>query len=553
MRGAIAIALMLLGCQGEDAYLGGRVRSYICGARCLIDEGAPGDSGEWFFNSEAELGDAPNVVYPLVDSVHPLDLRHLTVQFRRGRPDFSLFRVRIEATDEPLAYDFFTPCLAFDGDGCHYLLEGPTWDDARRELLGHPAQLTVTGTTARRGVLRVSEAVPLSVTPSQLTNNGFYYWTTRPDYAGGGTGIFRLPFGADQAEPFLMPNTATNRRQCGACHSVSRDGTTIAFTARSDGGGPDQRSGTLVTTSTTAPDVPLIDAPELDTYDSSMMALSSTGRRVLVAYDDRLVLRSSEPANPFSSFGPGDEIATLTRDDLGGKIGYFPEFSRSDDAIVLTLSDQPDSAIAVQAGDIAVIEVNLFSSKFGAPQIIVPGTDDTFHFYPTWSPDSKYIAFASAPRELDENGNPRKSYDQKKARLRLVRVADREVFELSRATRAIDTWSTYPKFAPDADEESGKMFLTFNSKMSYGLIVDNDSLPDDKRLAQLWMSVIDVEKLPNDPSGAPIWLPFQDATQPSHLGIWTSDVKCRTDLGARSCDFGQECDTETKTCKVIVK
>ena len=97
------------------------------------------------------------------------------------------------------------------------------------------------------------------------------------------------------------------------------------------------------------------------------------------------------------------------------------------------------------------------------------------------------------------------------------------------------------------------MFLTFNSKMSYGLIVDNDSVRDDQRLAQLWMSVIDVDKLPNDPSGAPIWLPFQDATQPSHLGIWTSDVKCRTDLGARSCDFGQECDTATKTCKVIVK
>jgi hypothetical protein len=239
---------------------------------------------------------------------------------------------------------------------------------------------------------------------------------------------------------------------------------------------------------------------------------------------------------------------------LGGKAGYFPEFSPTDDAVVLTLSDQPDSAIAVQSGDIAVMSFNLFNNEFGKPEVIVPSDDKWFHFYPTWSPDGRFIAFASAPYEKDEDGNWRKSYDQKKARLRLVRRSGGTVYELTNATHELNKWSTYPKFAPFKTGQQDKlMFLTFNSKINYGAILDNDEKSDDsQRVAQLWMSAIDVDKLPDeDPSSPPIWLPFQDATQPGHLGLWTREVQCRTDLGGTGCGFNEEC--VDKTCVVIPK
>jgi hypothetical protein len=554
---ALSSALWLLACQNEDAYLGGSHEAYRCGTRCAVEQGAPVNAGDWFFNPDTELGDAPQVIYPLSGSAHPIDLRRLTVQFRRGRDDFQVFRVRVEAPDSGVVYDFFTPCLAIDGDGCRYLLEGGVWDNARADLVGKPAILTVTGSTSPRGVQRSSPRLPLQIVKSDLGNKGFYYWTTVPSYTPGvssQTGIFRLPFGADQAEPFIMPNSKTNDRQCGACHSVSRDGSTIAFTARDTDGGPDQRSGSLVAKLTAQPATPLIEAKTPATYDSSMMALSYTGTRVLVAYDEQLVLRSSE-SNPLSRYKPGDVISSLTKDDLGGKAGYFPEFSPTDDAVVLTLSDKPDSAIAVQAGDIAVLDFDITTGTLGKPKIIVPGTDEIFHFYPTWSPDGKFIAFASAPTGTGDDGFPRKSYDQKKARLRLVAREGGQVYELTNATHQEDKWSTYPKFAPfSAGQEGSLMFLTFNSKINYGLVLDNDSKSTDAmRVAQLWMSAIDVRKLPDDPSSAPIWLPFQDATQPGHLGIWTNDVKCRTDLGGTGCDFGQVCDPGTKTCVVVPK
>jgi hypothetical protein len=546
----VGVLLAVAGCQGDAAYLGSAQTPYSCVDHCQIEQDAPSDAGDWFANPESQLGDAPRVVYPLADSIHPKDLSQLTVQFRRGRSDFSLFRLRIAARDGSVAYDFFTRCLVVDGDGCRYLLQGDTWNAARDELEDVPVVLTVTGATARRGVIKTSEPLEMLIAPSELQNKGFYYWTSVPIYSGDepgtATGIFRLPFGADRAEPFIMPGTATNERDCGACHSVSRDGSTIAFTARNENdSGADQRSGVLVTSRTTRPESPLVQPPMDSTYDSSMMALSSTGQYVLVAYDDRLVLRSATDAS-------ATPLAMLTKADLDEKIAYFPEFSRDDDAVVVTLSDTPDSAIAVQSGDIAVIDVDLAGRSFGAPRIVVNGTDDEFHFYPTWSPDQKYIAFASAPRGLDDNGLVRKSYDQRHARLRLVSRDGSELYDLANATHLSDSWSTFPKFAP-FQSKGGLMFLTFNSKINYGLLLDNESKPSDQdRLAQLWMSAIDVSKLPDDPSSPPVWLPFQDASQSSHLGIWTDDVKCRTDVGGSGCPIGQRCSA-SGNCVVVVQ
>lgn len=549
----LLLPVALAACQNDDAYLGSRRAAYVCGARCERDTGLPKDIGDWFGNPEAEQGDAPEIVYPLEGSAHPQDLSRLTVQFRHGRGDFAVYRIRFEAPEHGLSYDFFAPCLAVASDGCRYLLEGNVWDGARAELVGKPVVLTVTGATSHIGVIKSSPPVSVQIVESSLGNKGFYYWTLLPQYpatSGPLAGIFRLPFGADRAQPYIMPNTGTNDKQCGACHSVSRDGSTIAFTARDYDGGPDQRSGTLEVKLTARPDTQVVPPAAPGTYDSSMMALTSDGKRVLVSYDEQLVLRSAGP-DPAGAHQPGDVLATLTKAELGGKIGYFPEFSRDDDAVVLTLSDQPDSAIAVQAGDIAIIDFDLAASKFGKPQIIVPGTEDTFHFYPTWAPTGEYIAFASAPRETGEDGNPRKSYDQKKARLRLVSRDGSRVYELENATYKSSSWSTYPKFAPfSAGQDDALMFLTFNSKVSYGFLLDNEERQDGARLAQLWMSAIDVTKLPADPSSAPVWLPFQDVTQTAHLGIWTSDVKCRTDLGVPSCDLGQRCEPQSNTCIV---
>jgi hypothetical protein len=122
------------------------------------------------------------------------------------------------------------------------------------------------------------------------------------------------------------------------------------------------------------------------------------------------------------------------------------------------------------------------------------------------------------------------SYDQPESRLRVAHFPDGRVYDLNRATQAFGFTSTLPKFAPLPMDGHNQMFITFNSKMPYGVEVPNN-IP-----AQLWLSVLDFNRLPGDPSSAPVWLPFQNFGQKNHLAYWTDKVPCRMDV-----DPEQEC------------
>src|SRR4030095_13287520 len=108
--------------------------------------------------------------------------------------------------------------------------------------------------------------------------------------------------------------------------------------------------------------------------------------------------------------------------------------------MVLTRSNQADVEWSVRSGDIAILPYN--GGQFGPARVIVPGGTD-FHFYPTFSPDGKWVAFASAPGSATGSG-----YNQGQARLRLVSRDGGQVYELARATQGVGHTSTWPKFAP---------------------------------------------------------------------------------------------------------
>jgi hypothetical protein len=178
--------------------------------------------------------------------------------------------------------------------------------------------------------------------------------------------------------------------------------------------------------------------------------------------------------------------------------------------------------------------------SFGPAEIVVPDGAD-FSFYPSWSPDGKWLVFASAP-----GGQALISYNQKQARLRLVARSGGPVYELARATQGVGNTSTLPKVAPFSQAGGSLLFVTFNSKIDYGFLLQNSLAPTEPaRTPQLWLAAIDLGKLATDPdpSFAPVWLPFQDTKQNNHLGFWTQGVGCQLDAGGASlgCDQGQLC------------
>jgi Tol biopolymer transport system component len=309
---------------------------------------------------------------------------------------------------------------------------------------------------------------------------------------------------------------------------VGRDGSTIAFSAG------DAPAASLRVARTADADTALF-APST-THDSATLALTHDGGRVLVSVAGRLSLRDT---------ATGATLAMIDDTHLGNLHGFHPEFSPDDSSVVLTLSAQGDSDWSVSTGAIGVVPYNKDISgagAFGQAEILV-GTGTEFNFYPTWSPDGQWIAFATAPV-----GALQSSYIQNNARLRIVNRATKAVFELANATYKAGRTSTWPKFAPVAQMD-GLMFLTFNSKNDYGFVRPNNA----GGFPQMWMTSIDPKKLVaggGDASTTPVWLPFQDPTKHSYLGCWSERVGCRL-VGTQSIGCGDHEICSNGACAMV--
>jgi len=470
--------------------------------RCFQDPGlSPSSpvSGQFSGTSNPDPTAKPVIVYPLAGSVHPINLADITFQWRRG-PDAAqtLFRIRLQRADGDV-FEFFVPCDHASTMGppvsteCVFLMPPGAWIDAATTARGEAVTVDVAGVDPTHpGIVALSEPISISFSPRDVTG-GLYYWSNSL------SGTLRLLFGAHDADSFIVPKTASNPASCGGCHSVSRDGSTIAF----DQG--DTGTAVLRVATTADPDMPLFTPATM--HDSGTPALNHDGTRVLVAFSGRLLLRDAKTNKAL--FEVNETQLGLTQH------AFHPEWSPDDQTIAVTMSAEGDSDWAVRTGAIATLPYN--DGQFGAVTVLVP-TGTEFNFYPTWSPDGQWIAFATAPVATGQT-----SYDQPNARLRLVNVASKAVYELTNATRKPASTSTWPKFAPAM--QNGLMFLTYNSKIDYGFF-----LPTSGGVPQLWMSTIDVGKLAQpsaDPSSAPVWLPFQDVTQRNYLGAWTENVGCR--------------------------
>jgi hypothetical protein len=269
----------------------------------------------------------------------------------------------------------------------------------------------------------------------------------------------------------------------------------------------------------------------------------------LTSYQQRLVVRSTQT---------GQVLHELDTSLLAaGERAFFPEFSPDDKKVVVTLAAEPNvlgqplRQFAVTRGRIAVLDF-----QDGAfphpPRSVVPETQEWFHYYPTWSPDGRWLAFVSAPRS-----DGRDSYGNPAARLRMVPAEGGPIYELRRISGSASSW---PKFLPalacpvDAacEAEPNLLFLSFTSKRDYGLLLPNSRLAIGERRPQVWFAAIDLERLLAGEEGAaaPLWIPTQRFDESHHSGSWASAAACTTD---DQCAAGETCRASTaaaSTCSL---
>ena len=264
---------------------------------------------------------APRIAYPLDGAMHPSNIGAITFQWTRGDAANRVFRIRLD--DGGNRYDFYVPCTVAT---CLYPIPAPGW---LAIAYAHPdatLQATIEGTNGAGGAVFRSPAIAVRFSPEPVTG-GLYYWTAT---STGGT-TYRLPFGASQASPFIVPSSPTNPLICGGCHSVSRDGRMISFTSTADLG---SQVAFLAAAPTTAPSAPSIVPDTTGSTPtgtaSRFTALNTDGSRVLVSTFGHVQVFDTATGAPIDI---GDTDALLP----AGKLFTHPEWSPSGRRVAFTL------------------------------------------------------------------------------------------------------------------------------------------------------------------------------------------------------------------------
>lgn len=505
--------------------------------------------------------------YPFADTMVPGNLTFIEFQWRRATNQ-EAFLLRVQGTE---TFHLYIDAECTKSGYCSRILPMAEWLTMGKRLAGQTVDIEVFGYDGTS--VTKSEPLELEFSPEALVG-ALYYW------AASNKTIKRVSFGSESAVDFIVPKSDTSDYECVACHSVSRDGNVIAFAVGPDEG---ENIAGIQTASTTDPTMKYIVPTNGTTPFSSAVShgktegpTNSLGHNVALNPDGSLMaVNATDPPDNWPSHL--DIRATDAPDSLksrydfgdpifgGEKIGIQPEFSPDGTQLAVMLAEKNGdaglSAWSAQKGGIATIPVNVAAGTLGNAKVIVTApTDGSYHFYPTWSPDSAYIAFVTS---WDVNGASG-SLGNDHGVLRMVAVADAPVtcpgpkcIELGRGTGyGVDaaqamsgtSASTWPKFAP-FEQGDGVYFITFTSRRQYGARPLSNT--------QLWMFGIDT-KVAGDPSFSPFWLPYQTESDGSLSPYWTKTLPCNTEGGVcNGCLSSEQCavntDDNSCTCEAIPK
>jgi hypothetical protein len=462
-----------------------------------LDPSAPVDAKDWFSGSSG--GPAPDLVYPFDQTLMAANVLQLAIQWRAGSGQ-SVFRVSV--VGDTYERSFYVGNSICPSNQCTYRIDDKLWSAVGHSAQGQDIQLTVSGSSGRGAVYGSSNPVKVSFAPEDI-KGGLYYFS--PTIRG----IKRVPLGASKPVDFISNGDETG---CAGCHAVSRDGKKVAV----EFGSGQTRTGSTVVDGIN----PKLRAfPLTPSIPWNFAWFNSGGDKLITNWTGTLKVRDAKS---------GAVLETVQPAQIGGLgLGAMPEWSPDNKWLAFvryTRASAYDFELT-DSGDIVVMPYN--GGAFGpAVTVVAAKTGSEVHFWPSWSPDSKWLVF-----NTQTCSGSCQQYNAVQTRLRLVKAIDDvgqpvsggAPIDLLAGTHQPNSSNNWPKFAPFL-QNNRFAFIVYSARYRYGFA--GGSQP------QLFMFGLDLEKARaggQDPSFQPIWLPFQETNTGNHSAIWTTDVACASD------------------------
>jgi Tol biopolymer transport system component len=213
----------------------------------------------------------------------------------------------------------------------------------------------------------------------------------------------------------------------------------------------------------------------------------------------------------------------------------YPDWSWDGNTIVFVrpsalcapgLLDFGQQDIFVYGGSIVTMTWN--GTTFADEKVVVAADAASNNFYPSFSPDGSWIAFARASTAVASswsiaatacNGQTGAglSYDNPSSSIWVLPAAGGAPTRLDIANDGTTLTNSWPKWAPKADGEY--LWMSLSSTRPYGL-----RLAGADAHHQVWFTAIKRPGASGDPSAPAVWFPFQTLATKNHVGQWSYQV-----------------------------
>ncbi len=452
------------------------------------------------------------LLYPLDGAVMPQNVYPADIQWERGvagdrfRVTLTKPNASVVAYLEHTGPDFFN----------HWLVDENAWRGIAQTDPSEPMTIKVDRwEAARQEYIR---GTPISMTFADAALSGsVYYW----DIAAGR--IVRIDDGTGTRDEFMpTPPLSPNGQSCVGCHTVSNDGRYMVGRL----GGGYNAGAVFDLTQDLTQNPPPTEYPVSDMSPYWNFATWSPDNTRLVVTGNEWNGGVMRLVDPFA----GQDVP-LQSGTLPGSGTTHPAWS-PDGSLLAYVENANTFGGSNVTGDIAIMEVT-GNDSFGASSIIQPGMTVTNAVpsgnaasYPTWTPDSAWLAFA--------HGTGSRSEDQQSA-LYLIRKDGSGLVRLNNASGGPDATDTFlPNFSPF--DQGGYFWMSYLTRRDYG----NAQVGTRGRaLQQIWVSAVKTNPQPGeDPSEVGYWLPGQNTASRNISAYWAPRA-CRMD--GESCAVGSEC------------
>jgi hypothetical protein len=462
----------------------------------------PGDQGT-VDGATPVTAQAPRIDYPLAGAVMPRTVYPPQVMWTpQHTPQSSdIYRVRLDRGVRRVQGYFLNAAGFSDA----WQLPTTAWPVVGNVDFNDPIQLTVavlSGGVLREGPPRVFRTV------DAFLQGSVYYWSP-PERR-----IKRIDVGTASLVDF-MPNPGS---PCIGCHALSRDGSKLAAQLDGSGGKSISYDSFDLTRNLTANPAPtLLDTPA--TYGDVSLGYNADSTRLVVAGTGQN--RDFYPLRLIDSM-----TGALVRTAMTAS-GIDAEWSPDNTAVAYTSQG---------TGSDDLMFVPIASDDFGATTSIhsgASGTDGSIDWHPTWSPNSRWIAFQNGV-DSTAGGGGRNGVTFSAGAIWLTPRTGGGATRLDKLDGPAPAESYRPFFTPF--DSGGYFWLLFTSGRAYG-----NATAGVSGQAQVWIAAIaDKPGASGDPSEVPYYLAGQETTAPIISPQWAPSP-CR--MSGDMCTSNGDCCT----------